>query len=166
MGPFFLKSIDASDRVKDAEYLFMLLDGVVEEIGEKLIMQVVTDNASAYKAARKMLMEKRKHLYWTPCAAHCLDLMLEKLGELTQQKNALQKAKKVSNFIYNHGWVLELMRKFAKRDIVRPAATRFATAYLTLESLSGVKEALQRMFVSRQWNSCRWANKSDGKEVK
>ncbi|KAL5555963.1 hypothetical protein UlMin_038199 [Ulmus minor] len=143
-----------------------MLDEVVEEIEEKLVVQVVTDNASAYKAAGKKLMEKRKHLYWTPCAAHCLDLMLEKLGDLPQHKSALQKAKKVSNFIYNHGWVLHLMRTFAKREIVRPAATRFATAYLTLESLCGVKDALQRMFVSRKWTTCRWANKSDGKEVK
>ncbi|KAK2651670.1 hypothetical protein Ddye_011526 [Dipteronia dyeriana] len=109
-GTIFLKSIDASDRVKDAEYLFTLLDGVVEEIEERLVVQVVIDNASAYKATRKMLIEKRKHLYWTPCAAHCRDLMLEKLGELPQHKIALQKAKKVSNFIYNYGWVLELMR--------------------------------------------------------
>ena len=147
MGQFFFRSVDASDRVKDANYLFKMLDEVVEEIGEKLVVQVVTDNASAYKAAGKKLMEKRKHLYWTPCAAHCLDLMLEKLGDLPQHKSALQKAKKVSNFIYNHGWVLHLMRTFAKREIVRPAATRFATAYLTLESLCGAKDALQMMFV-------------------
>ncbi|PKU85227.1 hypothetical protein MA16_Dca025470 [Dendrobium catenatum] len=41
-------------------------------------------------------MEKRKHLYWTPCAAHCIDLILEKLGDLPQHKNALTKAKKLS----------------------------------------------------------------------
>ncbi|KAK3230568.1 hypothetical protein Dsin_002449 [Dipteronia sinensis] len=150
----------------DMDYLFTLLDGVIEEIDEKLVVQVVIDNASVYKAARKMLIERRKFLYWTLCATHCLDLMLEKLRDLPQHRNSLQKAtKKVSNFIYNYGWVLELMRKFAKSDIVRPIAIRFSTAYLTLESLSAVKEALQRMFVSRQWNSCRWANKSDGKEV-
>jgi hypothetical protein len=26
-----------------------------------------------------MLMRKRTKLYWTPCVAHCLDLMLEDL---------------------------------------------------------------------------------------
>ncbi|KAK2660611.1 hypothetical protein Ddye_007144 [Dipteronia dyeriana] len=61
-GTIFLKSIDASDRVKDMEYLFTLLDEVVEEIGERLVVQVVTDNASAYKAAGKMLM-RRESIY-------------------------------------------------------------------------------------------------------
>ncbi|KAL5580521.1 hypothetical protein UlMin_012963 [Ulmus minor] len=165
-GTVFLRSVDASNRVKYANYLFKMLDEVVEETGEKLVVQVVIDNASAYKATRKKLMEKRKHLYWTACATYCLDLMLEKLGDWPQHKSALQKAKKVSNFIYNHGWVLHLIRTFANREIVRPAAIRFATAYLTLESLCSVKDAIQRMFVSRKWTTCRCANKSDGKEVK
>ncbi|KAK1421785.1 hypothetical protein QVD17_24415 [Tagetes erecta] len=32
-------------------------------IGEDIVVQVVTDNASAYKKAGEMLMEKRKGLY-------------------------------------------------------------------------------------------------------
>ncbi|XP_057800348.1 uncharacterized protein LOC131015888 [Salvia miltiorrhiza] len=123
-------------------------------------------NAANYKAARRKLMEKRTQLYWTPCAAHCIDLMLEKIGELLQHKNALLKAKKVTNFIYNHQWVLYLFRKTAKKDLLRPAATRFATAYLTLESMLALQQPLQAMFVSREWQGCAWAKKADGKEVK
>ena len=54
-----------------------MLDAVVERVGEKNVVQIVTDNAVNYKAAGQKLMEKRKNLYWTPCAAHCIDLMLE-----------------------------------------------------------------------------------------
>ena len=39
-----VKSIDASDAVKDATLLFNLLDEVVEEVREDLVVQVVTDN--------------------------------------------------------------------------------------------------------------------------
>ena len=106
-GTIFLKTVDASKSVKDAKLVFELLDGFVEEIGEEIVVQVVTDNASAYKAAGAKLMENRQSLYWTPCAAHCIDLMLEKIGELPQHRNALTKSNKVSNFIYNHLWVLE-----------------------------------------------------------
>ncbi|KAL5543424.1 hypothetical protein UlMin_007208 [Ulmus minor] len=154
-GTVFLKCIDASEYIKDDDLLFKLLNDIVEEVREHLVVQVVTDNASAYKAAGEKLMSKRKQLYWTPCAAHCVDLMLEKIGELPQHKTALLKAKK-SN----------LMRKFTKNEIVRPAVTRFATAYLTLDSLFGMKEDLQRMFVSKKWAGSRWANKAEGKEIK
>ncbi|XP_024019225.1 uncharacterized protein LOC112090946 [Morus notabilis] len=151
---------------KDANLLFEMLDEIVKEVEEDLVVQVVTDNTSAYKAAGAKLMEKRKHLFWTPYAAHCIDLIFEKLGELPQHKRALLKAKKISNYVYNHPWVLSLMRKFTKRDIVRPAATRFATAYLTLECIYRLMQPLQSMFVSEEWNNSSYAKKPDGKEVK
>ncbi|KAL0913450.1 hypothetical protein M5K25_016912 [Dendrobium thyrsiflorum] len=165
-GTMFLRSVEASDQVKNAEFIFQLLDNIVDEVGEYLVVQVVTDNASAYKAAGKKLMEKRKHLYWTSCAAHCINLILEKLGELPQHKNALTKAKKITKFIYNHSWVLALMRKFSKKEILRPAATRFATAYLTLESMLDARQPLEAMFTSTQWLSCAWAKKAEGKEIR
>ncbi|KAL0919971.1 hypothetical protein M5K25_009065 [Dendrobium thyrsiflorum] len=165
-GTVFLRSVEASDQVKDAEFIFRLLDSIVDEVGVYLVVQVVTDNASAYKTAGQKLMEKRKHLYWTPCVAHCIDLILEKLGELPQHKNALTKAKKITKFIYNHSWVLALMRKFSKKEILRPAATRFATAYLTLESMLDARQPLEAMFTSIQWLSCTWAKKAEGKEIR
>ncbi|KAL0907602.1 hypothetical protein M5K25_022021 [Dendrobium thyrsiflorum] len=64
-------SVEASANVKDTEFIFGLLDSVVEEVGEQLV---------------------------TPCAAHCINLILEKLGELPQHKNALTKPKKITNF--------------------------------------------------------------------
>ncbi|KAK1588359.1 hypothetical protein Q3G72_022456 [Acer saccharum] len=62
-GTVFLKSIDASDVVKNATLLFNLLDSVVEEVGEDFVVQVVTDNASNYKKAGEMLMKKRTQLW-------------------------------------------------------------------------------------------------------
>ncbi|KAK2646644.1 hypothetical protein Ddye_021839 [Dipteronia dyeriana] len=165
-GTVFLKSVDASDVVKDATLLFELLDSVVEEVGEDLVIQVVTDNASNYKKAGEMLMKKRTRLWWTPCAAHCIDLILEKIGSLPQHENALRKAKKVSNFIYNHGWVLALMRKHTKKELVRAAPTRFATAYLTLDRMLSLKQPLEQMFTSKEWDDCSWAKKADGREIK
>ncbi|XP_028557074.1 uncharacterized protein LOC110108718 [Dendrobium catenatum] len=165
-GTVFLRSVEASDEVKNATFIFNLLDGVIEEIGEQLVVQVVTDNASAYKAAGQMLMEKRTHLYWTPCAAHCIDLILEDLGDLPQHKSALVRAKKITKFIYNHSWVLSLMRKFSKKEIIRPATTRFATSYLTLQSLMEVRQPLEAMFTSTEWLNSAWGKKSEGKEIR
>ncbi|KAK2658374.1 hypothetical protein Ddye_004907 [Dipteronia dyeriana] len=93
-GTVFLKSVDASDAIKDAILLFNLMDYLIEEVGDDIVVQMVTDNASNYKKAGEMLMEKRKQLSWMPCAAHCIDLMLEKIGSLPQHQNALRKAKK------------------------------------------------------------------------
>ena len=47
-GSVFIRSMDVSDVVKDANLLFKILDDLVEEVGEENVVQVVTDNASNY----------------------------------------------------------------------------------------------------------------------
>ncbi|XP_028552961.1 uncharacterized protein LOC114580241 [Dendrobium catenatum] len=86
-------------------------DSIIDEVGEHLVVQIVIDNASSYKAAA-------------------------------------------------------LMRKFSKKEILRPAATKFATAYLTLESMLDDRQPLEAMFTSIQWLSCAWAKKAEGKEIR
>ena len=53
-GSVFKRSLDVSDVSKDADLLFRVLDKMVEEIGEKNVVQVVTDNASTYVKAGKI----------------------------------------------------------------------------------------------------------------
>ncbi|XP_058781701.1 uncharacterized protein LOC131655917 [Vicia villosa] len=104
---------------------------VVEEVGGDCVVQVVTDNEAALKAAGQKLMEKRPHLYWSSCAAHCLDLCLEDIGKRKSIHNLLSEAKMVTTFIYNHTYIVSLMKKYAGgRNIVRPGVTRFATQFL------------------------------------
>lgn len=59
----FLKSVDTSDVIKDAQKLFELVDSLVEKIGEETVAQVVTDSASAYVTAGELLMKKRKSYF-------------------------------------------------------------------------------------------------------
>ena len=62
-GTMFLRSRDASDQVKDANLLFHFLDEVVEEVGATNVVQIITDNASNYVLAGKMLEEKHKTIF-------------------------------------------------------------------------------------------------------
>ncbi|KAL6561598.1 hypothetical protein OROMI_017199 [Orobanche minor] len=102
--------------------------------GENNVIQIITDNASNCKNAGKKIMEARKSLWWTPCAAHCIDLMLEDIAKLKIFEEAIENAKKVVKFIYGHGTILALMRKHTNdKELLRPAVTRFATAFLTLQ---------------------------------
>lgn len=55
-----MKSIDASPFIKEA--LFKMFNEVIEEKRKGIVMQVVTSNASAYKATKRMLIKKKKYL--------------------------------------------------------------------------------------------------------
>eukprot|EP00253_Pinus_taeda_P012087 PITA_12087 len=152
-GTMFLKSVDASNKVQDGHLLFQLLDQVVEELGVANVVQIITDNASNYVLAGKLLEEKHKTIFWTPCASHCIDLMLEDIGKIDWVKNTIDHAKSITKFIYNHTLILSLMRKHTwGKDIIRPAITRFATHFLTLQSMLFQHRNLQKMFSSDEWN--------------
>jgi hypothetical protein len=165
-GTYFLESVDASSEVHDAYMLADLLEKRIEEIGKDKVVQVVTDNGANYKAAGKLLMERIPSLFWSPCAAHCLDLMLEDIGKLKEFKKPITRARRVTTFIYRHGRILSAMReKTGGADLVRPAATRFATSFLTLKSLHKHRDALKALFVSEAWTSNKLAKTSAGMNV-
>ncbi|XP_066381394.1 uncharacterized protein, partial [Miscanthus floridulus] len=164
-GTYFLESVDASSEVHDAFMLADLLEAKIEEIREDKVVQVITDNGANYKAAGRILMERISTLYWSPCAAHCLDLMLEEIGNLKEFKKPIARAKCVTTFIYRHGRILSLMREKTGADLVRPAATRFATSFLTLKSLHKHRDALKALFVSEEWLGNKLAKTAADQEV-
>ncbi|KAM0919152.1 hypothetical protein ACQ4PT_008394 [Festuca glaucescens] len=151
-GTFFLGTANVSAESVDANLVAKLLGEQIEAIGPENVVQVVSDNGSNYKAGGRLLMEKYLTLYWTPCAAHCLDLMLEDIGKIKEFSDCIAKAKRTRRFIYAHTRLLDLMRSLnGKKDIVRPGATRFATSFLTLTSMWSQRQSLKAMFVSAQW---------------
>ena len=54
----FLNYVDASDNIKDNKYIYGLLKDVIKDVGEPNVVQIVTDNGSAFVKARKLLMKK------------------------------------------------------------------------------------------------------------
>lgn len=105
------------------------------------------------------------NLYWTPCAAHCLDLMFEDIGKKRSVDDVVKAARQTTKFIYNHGSVLSKMREANPGEIVRPGATRFATNYLALRSLRAKRAPLRNLFTSQWWEDLRLSSSRDGKWV-
>ena len=58
------------------------------------------------------------NLYWSPCATHYIDLIFEDIGKRTTVYDLITKARKMTNFIYNHSWLLMQMQKVCGGDIV------------------------------------------------
>lgn len=127
----------------------------------------MTANAANYKAAGQMLMEKRKKLFWAPCPAHCIDLILEDFEKkIEEHKATIAKGRKIKIFIYNRSRLICMMKEFTKgKELLRPGATRFATAYLTLGRLHELKGALITMFASEQWLSTNYARSDQGESI-
>ncbi|KAL4588076.1 hypothetical protein LXL04_000955 [Taraxacum kok-saghyz] len=151
-GISFLKPVDAYDIANNATNLCNLFAEIVEMVGRNNVVRLVTDNAANYKLAGTKLCENYPSITWSPCATHCLNLVLKDVSELDNVKSLATLASRVTVFIYNQKWPLNWLRKRPGwTEIIRPGATRFGTAFIALQSLYNHKEDLQAMVISSEY---------------
>ena len=162
-GVIFFYSVDCSSVQKNGKYIFDLVDNCIEDIGADKVVQVVIDNASVNVAAASLMKAKRPSIFWNGCAAHCIDLMLEDIGNLGSVDKIIAQARQVTVFLYAHTRVLALMRKTLGKDLVRSGITRFATAYLNPKSLQDNKKEMLKLFRSDELHEMGYLEKDKGK---
>ncbi|XP_050222873.1 uncharacterized protein LOC126672970 [Mercurialis annua] len=135
-GTTFVRSVDVSPIVKDASALCNLFVELVQWVGPSNVIHLITDNGANYKAAGNALNRKYPSISWSPCAAHCLNLLLGDIGKMELITNLATRASLVTKFIYNHAFLLAWLRKREGwTEIVRPGPTRFATTFIALKSI-------------------------------
>lgn len=62
--------------------------------------------------------------------------------------------------------VLALMRQYTEqKELAHPGITRFATNFLTLQSMLRSKSALRRMIVGEEWSSSSYATTPVAKDM-
>lgn len=163
LGTVFLSSKECSLDSHTSEHIYEFVEHGIQQVGAENVVQVVTDNASNNIGASKLLKEKMPTIFWTFCATRTINLMLQSIASLPRYKKVLDQAKSLTIFIYAHHKTLALMRTFTKkRDIVRPGVTRFASSFLTLQSLAEKTVELRAMFTSNEWHQCKFSKTAKG----
>lgn len=100
---FFLKSVNATGLIQNADYIHSILREVVhDDVGEKCVVQIVTDNGANYKKACRMIIAEFKHITWQPCAAHTINLMLRDIATYFDVECVVDSAKRICRFLYKH----------------------------------------------------------------
>ncbi|CAL4932689.1 unnamed protein product [Urochloa decumbens] len=163
-GVSFLRSILLPSDSKSDAYVFQLVDSCVEEVGEKNVVQVVTNINSQLKEA-KMFTAKRPNMFWTKCAASCVDLILEDIGHIPLIKKTITKARSLTAFIYGQTHLLDMARQYTdQQDLVHVGITYYTTCCLNLRSLYDKRVELMNMFVSKEWEDSKLSKGAVGKK--
>eukprot|EP00253_Pinus_taeda_P004871 PITA_04871 len=166
VGTMFLKSVDASHKVKIAQLICEMMEEVVQEVGEEHVVQIVTDNAANYMVASRLFEIRHPTIFWTYCVAHCIDLMIEDIGKLHWIHEVVEKEKPITKYLYNHIIVLNTMRKCIDgKEIVRPVVTRFAINFISLQFVVEKKINLKRMSLGPEWMASKHSKTLEGIEV-
>ena len=111
---------------------------MVEYVGPKIVVHLVTDNAANYKAVGGMLNDKHPGVFWSSSATHCLNFVLGDIGKIELVVSLAKCALLVTKFVYNHGFLLAWLRKrkrWTKVICPGPGPTRFATTFIALRSI-------------------------------
>ncbi|PIA52901.1 hypothetical protein AQUCO_01000639v1 [Aquilegia coerulea] len=150
----FIKSVDVSAFYKDASLILEQMKAVVDKVGKRYVVQIVTDNEANYKKAGEDLCK-----LLTGCAAHSIGLILKEFCRKHSVKKVIMRARKITKYIYNHSQVCDLMREICGGDIVRPALTRFVANFLALQRLLMKQECLKDMIIHPKWIAIRTRTK-------
>lgn len=165
-GTCFLKSVDASGFSSSSGDFHELLKQVVEEVGAKNVLQVITDNEEISFVAARRLADTFPNLYWTPCAVSSVDMIFRDFAKVDWINSVLERAKSITRFVYNHSTVLNIMRRHTSgNDIVEPALTHSATNFTTLKRIIALKHNLQSMITSQEWMESRYLKEPGGLEM-
>jgi len=136
----------------------------IESLGEPNIVQVVTDSAGNCSAARKILNKCYPGIIFSPCTAHCLDLLLEDIGKLAWTAPIISDEHRIVKFITNHQSPLAHFRKKSTTELLKPGATRFASYFIMLQRLLEAKDALQETVIYRE--SKQWVTSVKNKAIR
>ncbi|PKU63398.1 uncharacterized protein LOC110096813 isoform X1 [Dendrobium catenatum] len=161
LGTFFHKSVDASTYFKNTRCLCDLFDSIIQDFGHENVVQVIMDNSLNCVAVGNHIMQSYGSIFWSPCASHCLNLILEDFSRIDWVNRCILQAQTVTRFIYNNTWVLELMRKFTgSQELVRSGITKSTSNFLTLQSMLRQKSRLKHMFSSPEYSTSSYSNRS------
>jgi len=129
MGTVFLRSVDTSDNFKSGEYIYGLME---EVIGEELS----GIDRPELQSSREIIGAKKKTSVLDPTCSTLHHPVLRAITEDEEIKTAILRSQRLTNFHYNHGWALRVMRKETQNsELIRPAFTRFDMHFLAPESI-------------------------------
>ncbi|XP_070048793.1 uncharacterized protein [Nicotiana tomentosiformis] len=164
-GSLFLESVDARDSSTDSTKMYSLFKSTIDSIGAKNVVQVVTDNASENVKAGDLMSAGYPHIYWTLCAAHSINLIFGDIFKERPFSSIFNQAIRVHSYIVQRPLLLNMMKRFTKqRNLVKPAKTRFATAFLTLHRMYEQKSNLKKLFVSDEYTNSAYGREARGRE--
>eukprot|EP01018_Ginkgo_biloba_P007635 Gb_17511 [translate_table: standard] len=115
----FLNAVDCNRELKDATFIANILINAIESVGPSNDMQVITDNARVCKAAGLLVEARYDNIFWTPCVAHSLNLILKKIGKIEWIKKITHEAKEIEMFITNHHMAQAIYRQFASLELLK-----------------------------------------------
>nr|KAJ0217538.1 hypothetical protein LSAT_V11C300126940 [Lactuca sativa] len=129
-GAMFMYAEDFSGVEKTGVAIANYLLGAIETVEPSNVLQVVTFNVANCKAAGKDIEKVHKHIFWSPCRVHTLNLIFKDLANTFYWlMTTYKRGKVVVKYFLNHNHALTMFRDNSTLELLEVANTRFASHY-------------------------------------
>jgi hypothetical protein len=125
---------------KKASEIAAVTSTAIDSIGPDNIVQICMDGAARHSF--KHLRAKYPRIFYTWCAAHCVDLLIEDICKEPCIAATLSEVKALISLVMSHSALLHELRSRSSRVLLKHAVTRFATHYLCVERVLACQDAL------------------------
>ncbi|XP_062011882.1 uncharacterized protein LOC133728490 [Rosa rugosa] len=164
-GALFLYAQDFSGIQKTGEVIADFMLTAIEDVGSSNVLQIVTDNAKNCESAGREIEKVHKHIFWSPCVVHTLNLIFKDLAkEFDWFRQIYNIGKAIVKFFLNHSHALAMFRSHSKLELLKVAKTRFESHYILLKRLIDCKEALASTVILQKWKD--WVKTLDPEKRK
>ncbi|XP_031272580.1 uncharacterized protein LOC116131075 [Pistacia vera] len=156
-----------TDIRKTGIYLKEIVVSAIESIGQEHAVQFINNNGSNLTSASDMLIGLYPQMYKTRCDAHGIQLLLKDIyEEVNWVKVATDEARIIVMFMTRYIVLHAAMKEFTKdRQLRQPYATRFASNFLMLQSVSDLENELQLFVASSEWKGFDYCKTESSKRV-
>ncbi|XP_055716727.1 uncharacterized protein LOC129810342 isoform X1 [Phlebotomus papatasi] len=145
--PVFVKSVQTGTNSQTADYIANILTETIQKYGPKKFFSVVTDNCSVNKKAWTLIQAEFEHIVCYGCMAHCLNLILTDLLNLSNVNKFVAKGKKVVVEVNNNQMVKAELLKKSGITLKLPVKTRWLSLGNFLSSLLRNKKSLKQIII-------------------
>ncbi|GBG76433.1 hypothetical protein CBR_g22181 [Chara braunii] len=131
------------------------------------ITAFVMDSAGVNVAAMEVFQkdESVKHIFWIPCVAHIMDLILEDIGGIDWVASRISQVRLVTRFFKRHGHAREVLEAHLTKTLLLPAETRFGMNVIMMERLVALRAALTDVVADDRWRETVWSTSKIRKDA-
>lgn len=152
-SPVFYKTVSTEAISHSGIYIVKQISNIIQDIGPRKILGVVTDNAKNMKSAWAILKKEYDHLEAYGCVAHGLNLLAKDIAELECISSVIVNGKNIVkqiNLSHMLNAVFKEKQTGTKLTLKLPVKTRWGSHVASLKSILENKSALQSVAIDER----------------
>ncbi|GBG82074.1 hypothetical protein CBR_g34354 [Chara braunii] len=148
-------------RKETGAIVFRRWKAIIESFPGKDVIAFCTDSASNYTMTARLLAADPdpvvRRITWLLFSTHVCNLMLSDIGtRVGWAVDTIIRGRAMMRFIKSHGAALALYKKKSPRvPLVQQVETRFASVFMMLTCLLGIRDSLEAMLHDDAWRVSR-----------